>query len=68
MSQRLKRPKTEEKKQAVNRTGSILLFLAFALLIIGLFEMVVLGPQSGYWAIMLALTLFFWYMARKKQS
>ena len=68
MSKRLKRPTTEEKKQGVNRTSTILLFLAFALVIIGLFEMVVLGPQSGYWAIMLALTLFFWYIARKKPS
>jgi len=52
----------------MNRTNTIILFLAFALVIIGLFEMVALGPQSGYWAIMLALALFFWYLARKKPS
>jgi len=41
------------------------LSLAFVFLIIGLYEMMVLGPKSGYWSIMLAIALLFWYMLRK---
>ncbi len=48
------------------KTKTIVLFLAFALMIIGLFEMVVLGPSSGYWAIMMAVALFFYYLIKKQ--
>ncbi|MFZ9503626.1 MAG: hypothetical protein ACO263_03545 [Cyclobacteriaceae bacterium] len=41
------------------------LSLAFVFLIIGLYEMMALGPESGYWSIMLAIALFFWYLLRK---
>ena len=44
------------------------LSLAFVFLIIGLYEMMALGPESGYWSIMLAIALFFWYLLRKNAS
>lgn len=46
----------------------LVLYPAFALMIIGLFEMVVLGPSSGYWAIMLAVALFFYYIMKKPKD
>ena len=41
------------------------LSLAFVFLIIGLYEMMALGPENGYWSIMMAIALFFWYLLRK---
>ena len=50
------------------RFATLLLFLAFALLIIGLYEMVILGSSGGYWAIMLSIALFFYFQYRKRGS
>jgi hypothetical protein len=46
----------------------LLISLAFVFLIIGLYEMMALGPESGYWSIMLAITLFFIHQYRKKKA
>lgn len=43
----------------------LLLSLAFVFLIIGLYEMMALGPERGYWSIMMAVALFFWYLLKK---
>jgi uncharacterized membrane protein len=46
----------------------LLIPLAFVFLIIGLYEMMALGPENGYWAIMLAIALFFMFQFRKKKA
>lgn len=45
----------------------ILLSLAAAFVIIGIYEMMALGIGQGYWAIMLSIALFFYYGYRKKK-
>jgi hypothetical protein len=46
----------------------ILLACAVVFLIIGMDQIVVLGFGQAYWAIMLALMLFFVYTLRKKKK
>jgi len=46
-------------------TTILLISLAFVFLIIGLYEMMAIGPENGYWSIMMAIGLFFWYLLRK---
>ena len=43
----------------------ILLSLAVVFVIIGMYEIMTLGPSSGYWAVMIAMVCFFWYYIRK---
>jgi hypothetical protein len=45
----------------------LLLSLAAAFVIIGMYEMMALGVSQGYWAIMLSIALFFYYGYRKKK-
>ncbi|MFM8347220.1 MAG: hypothetical protein ACKOAR_04165 [Bacteroidota bacterium] len=45
----------------------LIISLAFVFLIIGMYEMMALGPENGYWSIMMAVALFFWFQIRKKQ-
>jgi hypothetical protein len=45
----------------------LLLSLAAAFVIIGIYEMMALGVGQGYWAIMLSIALFFFYGYRKKK-
>jgi len=47
--------------------NSLLLSLAAAFVIIGIYEMMRLGPGQGYWAIMISVALFFLYLYRKKK-
>ncbi|MBS1489003.1 MAG: hypothetical protein JSS93_00575 [Bacteroidetes bacterium] len=46
----------------------ILLLLAVVFLIIGIYEMMTLGPSNGYWAVMLSVACLFYYVYRKKQG
>jgi len=52
----------------MNLTSILLLSLAFVFLIIGMYEMMAIGPENGYWSIMMAIALFFWYMIRKNSQ
>jgi hypothetical protein len=45
----------------------LLLSLAAAFVIIGIYEMMALGVSFGYWAIMLSIVFFFLYGYRKKK-
>jgi len=45
----------------------LLLSLAVVFLIIGINEMMTLGPSKGYWAVMLSVAFFFLYLYRKKK-
>jgi hypothetical protein len=49
-------------------TTVLLISLAFVFLIIGLYEMMAIGPKNGYWSIMMAIGLFFWYLLRKNSE
>lgn len=49
-------------------TTVLLISLAFVFLLIGIYEMMALGPKNGYWSIMIAIGLFFWYLLRKNSS
>ncbi|HTH55981.1 MAG TPA: hypothetical protein VL728_08030 [Cyclobacteriaceae bacterium] len=51
----------------MNLINSILLSLAAALVIIGIYEMMAVGVGQGYWAVMLSIVFFFIYMYRKKK-
>ena len=51
----------------MNLTNSILLSLAVAFVIIGIYEMMAVGVSEGYWAVMLSVALFFLYVYRKKK-
>ena len=51
----------------MNLINSILLSLAVAFVIIGIYEMMAVGVGEGYWAIMLSIALFFLYVYRKKK-
>jgi hypothetical protein len=51
----------------MNLINSILLSLAAAFVIIGIYEMMAVGVSQGYWAIMLSIACFFMYMYRKKK-
>lgn len=46
----------------------ILLSLAVVFLIIGIYEIMALGPTQGYWAVMLAMVFLFGYYTRKNKS
>jgi hypothetical protein len=46
----------------------ILLSLAVAFLIIGIHQTMTIGFSNAYWAIMLALILFFMYTLRKPKK
>jgi hypothetical protein len=46
----------------------ILLALAVVFLIIGIDQIITLGFSHAYWAIMLALVLFFVYTLRKRKQ
>jgi hypothetical protein len=46
---------------------ALLLSLAAAFVIIGMYEMMALGVAQGYWAIMVSIVLFFYYGYRKKK-
>lgn len=49
------------------KLGNVLLLsLAAAFIIIGIAEMMTLGVQNGYWAVMLSIVFFFLYLYRKK--
>lgn len=45
----------------------LLLSLAAAFIIIGIYELIAVGFGSAYWAIMLSVILFFIYTYRKKK-
>jgi len=51
----------------MNLINSLLIPLAAAFLIIGIYEMMAMGVGQGYWAIMLSVVLFFLYVYRKKK-
>lgn len=44
------------------------LSLAFVFLIIGVYEIMAIGPASGYWAVMLSIALFFYYRYKKPKK
>ena len=44
----------------------LLLSLAVVFVIIGIYEIMALGPSQGYWAVMLALLFLFAFYTRKK--
>jgi uncharacterized membrane protein len=46
----------------------LIISLAVVFVIIGIYEIMVLGPASGYWAVALALVFLFWYQIRKKKE
>ena len=46
----------------------IILSLSVVFLIIGIDQIIVLGFSHGYWAIMIALVLFFVYNLRKRKT
>jgi hypothetical protein len=46
----------------------ILISLAVVFVIIGMYEIMTLGPSHGYWAVMLAMIFFFAYYLRKNKS
>jgi hypothetical protein len=46
----------------------ILLSLAVVFVIIGIDEIMTLGPTQGYWAVMLALIFLFMFYSRKNKS
>lgn len=46
----------------------VLLSLSVVFVIIGMYEIMTLGPTSGYWAVMLAMVCFFWYYIRKNKG
>jgi hypothetical protein len=48
-------------------TDIILLSLAAGFIIIGIYEVMVVGIGQAYWAIMLSIILFFLYTYRKKK-
>ena len=45
----------------------ILISLAVVFVIIGMYEIMTLGPSNGYWAVMLAMVFFFGYYIRKNK-
>jgi hypothetical protein len=45
----------------------LLLSLAAAFVIIGIYELMAIGFGSAYWALMLSIVLFFIYRLRKKK-
>lgn len=45
----------------------IYLSLAVVFVIIGMYEIMVFGPASGYWAVMLAIIFLFAYQMRKNK-
>jgi uncharacterized RDD family membrane protein YckC len=47
---------------------AIILSLAVAFVIIGIYEVMAYGAGKAYWAIMLAVLLFFYYTYRKRQK
>lgn len=47
---------------------AILLSLAAAFIIIGIYEVMAYGAGQAYWAIMLAVLLFFSYTYRKRRN
>lgn len=49
-------------------TDILIISLAFVFLIIGMYEMMALGPENGYWSVMLAIALFFWFQIRKNKA
>jgi hypothetical protein len=46
----------------------LIISLAFVFIIIGMYEMMAIGPREGYWSVMLAVALFFWYQIRKRKD
>jgi uncharacterized membrane protein len=46
----------------------ILISLAVVFVIIGIYEIMTLGPSNGYWAVMLALVFLFAYQIRKNKG
>ena len=46
----------------------ILLSLAVVFVIIGVYEIMTLGPTNGYWSVMLALIFLFGYYIRKNKA
>ncbi len=46
----------------------IILSLAVVFIIIGIYEVMAYGAGQAYWAIMLAVLLFFYYSYRKRQK
>ena len=49
-------------------TEILALSLAFVFLIIGVYEIMAIGPASGYWAVMLSIALFFYYRYKKPKN
>ena len=48
-------------------SNMLLLSLAVVFIIIGIYEMMALGADKGYWAVMLSMVFFFLYLYRKKK-
>lgn len=46
----------------------LILSLAVVFIIIGIYEIMVSGIGGGYWSVMLAVLLFFYYNYRKQSS
>lgn len=46
---------------------TILLALAAAFLIIGIYEIATKGVSFAYWSLMLAIIFFFWFTYRKRR-
>lgn len=49
-------------------TDVLILSLAAVFTIIGIYEIMRFGMGSGYWGVMLAVVLFFWYNYRKQSQ
>lgn len=47
---------------------SVLLSLAAAFIIIGIYEVMAYGAGQAYWAVMLAIVFFFAYSYRKRRG
>jgi hypothetical protein len=56
---------TNSKKGKSKLFDIILISLSVVFVIIGMYEIMAIGPSSGYWAVMLAMVCFFYYYIRK---
>jgi len=59
-------PSPEDKK--LKLPDIILISLTVVFVVIGIYEIMELGPSSGYWSVMLALVCFFAYHIRKNKK
>ena len=60
-------PKGQSEEKESKLAEIILISLAVVFVIIGMYEIMTLGPSNGYWAVMLAMICFFGYFIRKNK-